>query len=122
MKIKLTSILTLVLGLCFFAAYPNTDVSLTTETHFEVSQSDTDDSSVTPVDYIHANDSFERILTRNLNTFSPTCLKKLTDADTKANISKHQTIIELNRFHQYARHLNLSYFTTDIIFPFHTFW
>ncbi|MFD2914672.1 hypothetical protein [Psychroserpens luteus] len=122
MKIKLTSFITLVLGFCFFAAYPNTDVSLTNETYFEVSENDLEDSSVKPVSYVHANDSFERIFTNNQNTFSPTCLKKLTDADTKASISKHETLIKRNRFLQYSRNLFLSFLTTDIIFPFHTFW
>lgn len=122
MKFNLTSFLTLVLGFCFFAAYPNTDVILTTQTHFEVSQSDTEDSSVKTVSYVHANDSFERIFTPDQNTITPVPLKKLTDADVKANISKHQTLIELNRSHQYSKQLILSFLTTDIIFPFHTFW
>ena len=123
MKIKLTSFLTLLLGFCFFAAYPSAnDVNLIPETHFEVSHDDVNDSSLKPVSYLHTNDSLDRIFTNNQNIYTPVVLKKLTDANTKANINKHQTVVEFNKSHQYETHLILSFLTTDIIFPFHNFW
>lgn len=123
MKNNITStILNLLLGFCFLVAYPNSDSSLNTKIHFDVLKSTTENSNVKSVSYLHANDYSERIVTHNQNTFTPQYFKKHSDADIKSNISKHETLVRRNKYFQYSRNLFLNFLSTDIIFPFHTFW
>jgi hypothetical protein len=117
-----STLLNLLLGFCFFAAYPITVSEFNSDTFFDVIHSSTEQSSVKSVNYLHINGNSERIITHHQNTFSPQYLKKHSDVDIKLNISKHQTLIKRNKFLQYSRHLFLDFLSTDIIFPFHTFW
>ena len=110
------------MGCCFLVAYPNTIVDQHSDTHFDVIKSDSVNSSVKAISYIHVNDYSERIVTHNQNTFTSEFLKKRSDAATKSNISKYQTSIKRIKYLQYSRNLHLKYLSTDIIFPFHTFW
>ncbi len=123
MKHKTTStLLNLLLGLCFIAAYPVTESEFHSDTYFDVLKDNTEQSSVKSVSYIHADGNSERIHTQHQNTFTPQFLKKYSDADIKLNISKFQTLIKQNKYLQYLRNLFLNFLSTDIIFPFHTFW
>ncbi len=123
MKQKLTfSLLHLLLGFCFFTAYPSTSTELNSDVSFEVFDINTEQSSVKSVSNLHSNGYSERIVTHYHNTFSPQFLKKHSDDDIKSIISKHQTLIKRSKYQQYSRGLILNFLSTDIIFPHHTFW
>ncbi|MDG5491238.1 hypothetical protein [Psychroserpens sp. SPM9] len=118
----LTTFLTFVFASCFFTAYPSNTISLNETSHFEVSKHTIEHSSVKPTSYLHTNDSFERIASHVQHIVTPVYAKELNDADIKSYINKHQTLIKRNKYKQYSRQLFLSFLSTDIIFPFHTFW
>lgn len=123
MKQKLTfTLLHLLLGFCFFTAYPSTSIELNSDVSFEISDTDTEQSSVKSVSYLHSNGYSERVVTNYHNSFSPQYFKKHSDDDNKSIISKHQTLIKCSKYLQFLRHLILNFLSTDIIFPHHTFW
>ena len=123
MKQKLTfTLLYLLLGFCFFTAYPSTTIELTSDVVFEICDTNSEQSSVKSVSNLHANGYSERVITHYHNTFSPQYLKKHSDDDIKSVISKHQTLIKRSKYQQYSRNLILNFLSTDIIFPHHTFW
>ncbi|MGR7813872.1 hypothetical protein [Lacinutrix undariae] len=91
-------------------------------TQLESIQKKTEKSSISSVNYLNNNTDFERIVTYTQTVTPQVHPIDFGDAHLFLNYSEHVTQLQHTKYLQHLRNTFLSFLTTDMIYPFHTFW